>query len=91
MVTPDAKRNAVAHAREKFGLSERRASSLIGVAWRVVRYEPTRPDDAGWRVRLRELAGERRRFGYRAWVICWRVKGWCRTTRSCCAFTGRKG
>ena len=25
----------------------------------------TRPDDAGLRVRLRELAGERRRFGYR--------------------------
>jgi putative transposase len=65
MVTPDAKRDAVAHAREKFGLSERRACSLIGVARRVVRYEPTRPDDAGLRVRLRELAGERRRFGYR--------------------------
>ncbi|WP_438363378.1 IS3 family transposase [Sandarakinorhabdus limnophila] len=65
MVTPDAKRNAVAHAREKFGLSERRACSLIGVARRVVRYEPTRPDDAGLRLRLRELAGERRRFGYR--------------------------
>nr|WP_199555455.1 IS3 family transposase [Sandaracinobacteroides hominis] len=65
MVTPDAKRNAVAHAREQFGLSERRACSLIGVARRVVRYEPTRPDDAGLRVRLRELAGERRRFGYR--------------------------
>ena len=65
MVTPDAKRNAVAHAREKFGLSERRACRLIGVARRVVRYAPTRPDDAGLRARLRELAGERRRFGYR--------------------------
>lgn len=65
MVTPDAKRNAVAHARGKFGLSERRACSLIGVARRVVRYAPTRPDDAGLRQRLRDLAGERRRFGYR--------------------------
>jgi len=55
----------IPHARETFGLSERRACSLIGVARRVVRYEPTRPDDAGLRVRLRELAGERRRFGYR--------------------------
>jgi len=26
---------------------------------------PTRPDDAGLHTRLRELAGERRRFGYR--------------------------
>ena len=72
-MTPDASRrrrasvyrNAVAHARETFELSERLACSLIGVARRVVRYEPTRPDDAGLRVRLRELAGERRRFGYR--------------------------
>jgi putative transposase len=46
-------------------LSERRPCSLIGVARRVVRYEPTRPDDVGLRIRLRELAGDRRRFGYR--------------------------
>ena len=64
MVTPDAGQDAVAHAREKFGLSESRACSLIGVARRVVRSEPTRPNDAGLRQRLRDLAGERRRFGY---------------------------
>ncbi|RUW81452.1 transposase [Mesorhizobium sp. M1E.F.Ca.ET.063.01.1.1] len=29
------------------------------------RYRPSRPDDAGLRKRLRELAAERRRFGYR--------------------------
>jgi putative transposase len=65
MMTPGATRNAVAHARETFGLSERRACSLIGMARRVVRYEPTRPSDAVLRVRLRELAGDWRRFGYR--------------------------
>jgi putative transposase len=31
----------------------------------VVRYEPRRPDDAPLRQRLRELAAERWRFGYR--------------------------
>jgi hypothetical protein len=31
----------------------------------VIRYEPTRPDDGALRQRLRELAAERRRFGYR--------------------------
>ncbi len=31
----------------------------------MVRYRSTRPDDAVLRQRLRELAGERRRFGYR--------------------------
>jgi len=64
-LTPGAKRNAVAHARESHGLSERRACDLIGIAWRVARYRPSRADDAGLRQRLRELAAERRRFGYR--------------------------
>jgi putative transposase len=31
----------------------------------VVRYRSKRPDDGALRARLRELAGERRRFGYR--------------------------
>ena len=65
MVTPDAKRDAVAYARETYGLSERRACQLVGIARRVVRYVPTRQDDAGLRSRLRALASERRRFGYR--------------------------
>jgi putative transposase len=65
MVTPAARRLAVAHAREQFGLSERRACSIIGVSRRVLRYRPRRPDDSAIRQRLRELALERRRFGYR--------------------------
>lgn len=31
----------------------------------MIRYEPTRPDDGALRQRLRDLAGERCRFGYR--------------------------
>lgn len=65
MVTPAARRSAVAHARENFGLSERRACSMIGVARRVVRYRSIRPDDGAIRARLGALAQERRRFGYR--------------------------
>ena len=65
MVTPGAKREAVAHAREHHGVSERRACALVGVSRRVIRYDPTRPDDGALRQRLRELAAERRRFGYR--------------------------
>ena len=75
MVTPGAKREAVAHAREHHGVSERRACALVGVSRRVIRYEPTRPDDGALRQRLRELAAERRRFGYRRLHILLRREG----------------
>ena len=65
MVTPGAKREALAHARQMFGLSERRACGIVGIARRVARYRSTRPEDGHLRQRLRALAGERRRFGYR--------------------------
>ncbi|MCW2396637.1 putative transposase [Sphingobium sp. B8D3C] len=65
MVTPGAKLEAVAHAREYHGLSERRACNLVGVSRRVIRYRSLRPDDGPLRQRLRELAAERRRFSYR--------------------------
>jgi putative transposase len=65
MVTPGARREAVAHVRTRHGLSERRACTVVGVSRRVVRYRSTRPDDAALRQRLRDLAGEPRRFGYR--------------------------
>ena len=65
MVTPGAKRDAVAHARNCYGLSERRACHLIGIGRRVARYQPRVADDTGLRQRLRELAAARRRFGYR--------------------------
>jgi hypothetical protein len=58
MVTPGAKREAVAHAREHHGLSERRARNLIGVSRRVVRYRWSRSDDGPLRQRLRALAAE---------------------------------
>jgi putative transposase len=65
-VTPAARRQAVAIAREEHGLSRRRACRLIGIARSVVEREPKRArDHARLRERLHALAGERRRFGYR--------------------------
>lgn len=52
-------------AIEDRGYSQRRACVLVGMAPRVYRYRSTRSSDAGLRKRLRELAAERRRFGYR--------------------------
>jgi len=55
----------VSWAMEKKGYSQRRACGLVGIDPRVYRYRSSRPDDAELRGRLRELAAERRRFGYR--------------------------
>jgi putative transposase len=55
----------VTWAIEEKGYSQRRACGLVGMEPRIYRYCSSRPDDAGLRRRLRELAAERRRFGYR--------------------------
>ncbi len=46
------------------GLSERRAQRLIGVNRSAWHYEPLRGKDDAVRERMREIANERRRFGY---------------------------
>jgi hypothetical protein len=46
-------------------MSERRACRVIDADRESVRYRSTRDDDAGLREKLRELANQRRRFGYR--------------------------
>ena len=51
--------------REEGRLSERRACGLIGMNRGSWRYQPKERNEAGLRRRLRELAGERPRFGYR--------------------------
>jgi putative transposase len=49
----------------RHGLSERRATGLLGIDRSAVRYRRKRKDDAADRELLRALAAERRRFGYR--------------------------
>jgi putative transposase len=50
---------------EHHGLSERRATGLLAVDRSTMRYASKRPSDAPERALLKELAAERRRFGYR--------------------------
>jgi putative transposase len=65
MVTPAARREAVAHLRLAYKVSERRACSTLGADRTSIRYCSHHPDDGAVRARLRELAAIRRRFGYR--------------------------
>ena len=75
MARPAAKREAAAQLREVFQMSERRACSVIAADRTVVRYQSVRPAETGLRARLRELANERRRFGYRRLFIMLRREG----------------
>ena len=75
MVTPAARREAVAHLQASLGMSERRACRVVGADRKSMRYRSTRPDDADVRMRLRELAQQRRRFGYRRLHILLRRDG----------------
>ena len=75
MVRPAAKREAVAHLRSTLEMSERRACSLVAADRKMVRYRSRRPPDTALRARLRELANERRRFGYRRLFIMLRAQG----------------
>ena len=56
---------------ERHGLSQRHACELVGLDRSTLRYRCRRPDDSALRQRLRELAAERRRFGYRrlGWML----------------------
>lgn len=63
MVTPALRREAVQFALDNFKFSERQACKTIDLPRSTFRYEPL-PDKNGWlRVRLKELASQRRRFG----------------------------
>jgi len=53
----------VEFARGNLGLSERRACLLVGISPSAYRYKPKLDDDLALRQRLRDLAGERKRFG----------------------------
>jgi putative transposase len=60
---------------EQKGYSQRRACKLVGIEPKTYRYVSRRPDDRGLRARLRALAAERRRFGYRRLHILLRREG----------------
>jgi len=65
----------VTWAIDQKGYSQRRACALIGIAAKTYRYASSRSDDRELRARLRQLAGERRRFGYRRLHILLRREG----------------
>jgi putative transposase len=65
MVTPAVERDAVAHLVASHEVSQRRACQVVGCCRMTVRYASVKPDDTVLRDRMKAIAHERRRFGYR--------------------------
>ncbi len=75
VVTPAAERRAVAHLMNTHGMSERRACKASGFCRMTMRYRTTRGDDTSLRERMKAIAQERRRFGYRRLHVLLRREG----------------
>lgn len=91
MVTPVAKREAIAHLKAPLELSERRACQIAGADRTMVRYQSQRAPDTALRVRLRDLANDRRRFGYRQLFVLLGVRARRRGSTASTVSTARKG
>ena len=64
-MTADQRRAAVTHVRSYAAISERRACAVVRAARSTVRYESKRPPRIEERERLKTLAAEKPRWGYR--------------------------
>jgi len=65
----------VSGARQAYGVSEKRACELMGITRWTNRYRSRRDNQAELRMRLRELAGTRVRYGYRRLTVLLRREG----------------
>jgi len=76
MVGPQVKRQAVDALREERGFGITRACGLLMISRSLYGYRSRRPVTAGLRERICELAGEKRRYGYRRIHVLLRREGW---------------
>ena len=71
-----AARREVVRELKGQGLSERQALRLVGISASTLRYEPRDDGNEKLRERLKELAGQHRRHGYRMLHNRLRIDGW---------------
>lgn len=75
-MTAVAARREVVHELQAHGLSERQALRLVGMSPSTLRYQPRDDGNTGLRERLKQLAGQHRRHGYRMLHNRLRHEGW---------------
>jgi len=73
---PRMRRELAEWAQQTHGLSQRSAAGLIPVDRATLRYQHHRDPQDALRVRLRELAGSRVRYGYRRLTVMLKREGW---------------
>jgi putative transposase len=66
----------VSEIRRRHELSEKRACGLISITRWINRYQSRRDPQDELRMRLRELAASRVRYGYRRLTVLLRREGW---------------
>jgi putative transposase len=75
-VKPRARRELAEWAQQVHSMSQRRVAGLIPIERMTLRYEHHRDRQEALRMRLRELAGNRVRYGYRRLTVLLRREGW---------------
>ena len=76
MVRPAVRRDVVGVLRGAYQVSERRACSAMGFGRSSQRYRSRRDPQVALRMRLRDLAAVRVRYGYRRLHVLLRREGW---------------
>ena len=90
VVRPAGKRAVVAHLVQAHGLSERRACRLADFNLSTWQYRPRTQERPILRERLKELASQRRRFGYRRLHACFAARAGGSITRRCTGSMSRR-
>jgi len=76
VVSPQTKREVVAHAMQTHDIGITRVCGLVNISRSLYAYQAKRPDDSKLKLRLSELAGQKRRYGYRRLHVLLRREGW---------------
>lgn len=62
--------------QDTYAISQRRACGLIGIVRASLCYQSRRPDDSALKLRMRDIAASRVRYGYRRIHVLLRREGW---------------
>lgn len=76
MVRPAEKRDAIKYLQERYEVSERQSCQVMRVNRGAYRRQPTRDEQAFLRMRIKEIASTRIRYGYRRIHVLLLREGW---------------